>query len=233
MAVIGGGYAAGVRVGLAIGVPTFVMGVTFGALAHSLGWGTLAPVVASLVVFSGSAQFALATALAGGGGIALAVGAAAMINARFLPMGVAVASDLKGGRVRRALEGQAIVDASWASAHQGNGKYDREKMIGATLVQLPAWVLGTLLGALTAPSAEIIHRFGLDVVFPAFFLLLLIDELRASAQARWVAATAAALAAGLTLVVPVGLAIVGSGAAVLIGLRTSAATDRAATVGGD
>jgi 4-azaleucine resistance transporter AzlC len=221
MTVIGGGYAAGVRVGLGVCVPTFVMGLTFGALAHSLGWGLLAPVICSLVVFSGSAQFALATSLAGGGGIEVALGAAAMINARFVPMGVAVASDLKGGRLRRALEGQAIVDASWASAHEGNGKYDREKMIAATLVQLPAWVLGTLLGALTAPSAEIIHRFGLDVVFPAF--LLLIDELRQSVQARWVAATAAVLAAGLALVVPVGLAIVGSGAAVLIGLRTKAA----------
>jgi len=225
MAAIGERYAAGVRVGLGIGVPTFVMGVTFGALAHSYGWGVLAPVLCSLVVFSGSAQFALATSLAGGGGIGLAIGAAAMINARFVPMGVAVASDLKGGRLRRAAEAQAIVDASWAAAHQGNGKYDREKMIAATLVQLPAWVLGTLLGALTAPSAELIHRYGLDVVFPAFFLLLLIDELRESVQARWVAAIAAALAAALTLVVPVGLAIVGSGAAVLIGLRTrSAAT---------
>jgi predicted branched-subunit amino acid permease len=84
-------------------------------------------------------------------------------------------------------------------------------------------VLGTLLGALTAPSDEIIHRFGLDVVFPAFFLLLLIDEMRESVQARRVAATAAVLAAGLTLVVPVGLAIVGSGAAALIGLRVSSA----------
>lgn len=219
----GSGYAAGVRVGLGIGVPTFVMGVTFGAMAHSLGWGTLAPVACSLLVFSGSAQFALATSLAGGGGVALAVGAAAMINARFLPMGIAVAADLKGGWLRRALEGQAVVDASWAAAHQGNGKYDRKKMISATLVQAPAWVFGTLLGALTAPSDEIIHRFGLDVVFPAFFLLLLIDELRTSAQARWVAALAAALAAGLTLVVPVGLAIVGSGAAALIGLRASSA----------
>ncbi|CAM3309384.1 AzlC family ABC transporter permease [Kibdelosporangium persicum] len=220
------GYAAGVRVGLAVGVPTFVMGVTFGAMAHSLGWGTLAPVACSLLVFSGSAQFALATSLAGGGGVALAVGAAAMVNARFLPMGVAVASDLKGGRLRRAFEGQAVVDASWAAAHQGNGRYDREKLISATLVQAPLWIGGTLVGALTAPSDEIIHRFALDMVFPAFFLLLLIDEMRESVQARWVAAFAAALAATLTLVVPVGLAIVGSGAAALLGLRAGPGAPR-------
>jgi 4-azaleucine resistance transporter AzlC len=217
------GYAAGFKVGVGIGAATFVMGVTFGALTHSLGWGNVAAVACSLLVFSGSAQFALATALASGGGIALGVGAAALINARFLPMGVAVAADLKGGRLRRALEGQALVDASWAAAHRGDGRYDREKMIGATLVQLPAWVLGTLAGALAAPSDDVIHRFGLDVVFPAFFLLLLIDELRQSVRARWVTAIAAVLAAALALVVPVGLAIIGSGAAALIGLRTSTA----------
>jgi 4-azaleucine resistance transporter AzlC len=219
MTTTAGGYAAGLRVGVGISVATFVMGVTFGALAQTLGWGTLAAVASSVLVFSGSAQFALATALAGDGGIALAVGAAALINARFLPMGIAVASDLKGGRLRRALEGQMIVDASWASAHEGNGRYDRKKMIGATLVQFPAWVLGTAAGALVAPPPDVIARFGLDVVFPAFFLLLLIDELRQSVQARWVAVIAALLAAGLTLVVPVGLAIVGSAAAALLGLR--------------
>ncbi|ALG08526.1 AzlC family ABC transporter permease [Kibdelosporangium phytohabitans] len=223
MATTESGYAAGIRVGLGLGVPTFVMAITFGAMAHALGWGILAPVACSLLVFSGSAQFAMVTALAGGGGIGLAVGAAAMINARFLPMGIAVAGDLKGGRLRRALEGQAVVDASWAAAHQGNGEYDREKMFAATLVQLPAWVLGTLLGALTAPSDEIIHRFGLDVVFPAFFLVLLIDEIRGSARARLVAASAAVLAAVLTLVVPIGLAIIGSGGAALIGLRAGSA----------
>jgi 4-azaleucine resistance transporter AzlC len=222
-----GGYAGGLRVGVGIGVATFVMGVTFGALAHSLGWGAFAAIACSLLVFSGSAQFALASTLAGGGGIALGIGAAALINARFLPMGIAVASDLKGGRLRRALEAQAIVDASWATAHLGDGRYDRKKMIGATLVQLPAWVLGTVAGVVAAPSADVIHRFGLDVVFPAFFLLLLIDELRQSVQARWVAGIAAVLAAGLALVVPVGLAIVGSGAAALIGLRTRTAVDAA------
>ncbi|MET0136474.1 MAG: AzlC family ABC transporter permease [Kibdelosporangium sp.] len=220
-----GGYAAGLRVGVGVGVATFVMGVTFGALAQSLGWGTLAAVASSALVFSGSAQFALATALAGDGGVALAVGAAALINARFLPMGIAVASDLKGGRFRRALEGQAIVDASWASAHMGNGRYDREKMIAATLVQFPAWVLGTAAGALLAPDAGVIDRFGLDVVFPAFFLLLLIDELKESVRARWVTAFAAVLAGILTLVVPVGLAIVGSAAAALVGLRTRRAAE--------
>src|SRR5690242_16746874 len=107
------GYAGGVRVGLGLAFPTFLLAVTFGATAQQLGWGPWAPIVASIVVFSGSAQFTLLTALGGGGGVATAVASAGLINARFAPMGVAVASTLRGNRFRRAVEGQAIVDGSF------------------------------------------------------------------------------------------------------------------------
>jgi 4-azaleucine resistance transporter AzlC len=214
------GYADGLRIGAGFAAATAVLGLTFGAQAQALGWGWLAPIACSVLVFSGSAQFAMAAALAGGGGMGVAVGAAALINARFLPMGIAAASTFKGGPLRRAVEGQAVVDASWAAAHLGGGRFDREKMIGATLVQFPAWVLGTVAGVLVAPPPDVVTRFGLDVVFPSFFLLLLIDELRKEPAARLVAPLALVFAAVLVLVLPVGLALVGSAAAALLGLRT-------------
>jgi 4-azaleucine resistance transporter AzlC len=218
------GYAEGLRVGAGFAAATAVLGLTFGAQAQSLGWGWLAPIACSVLVFSGSAQFAMAAGLAGGGGMGVAVSAAALINARFLPMGIAAANAFKGGPLRRAVEGQALVDASWAAAHLGGGRFDREKMIGATLAQFPAWVLGTVAGVVVAPPPDVVTRFGLDVVFPGFFLLLLIDELRKEPAARLVAALALALAAALVLVLPVGLALVGSAAAALLGLRTGRAT---------
>jgi len=217
------GYTEGLRIGAGFAAATAVLGLTFGAQAQSLGWGWLAPIACSVLVFSGSAQFAMAAALAGGGGMGVAVSAAALINARFLPMGIAAANAFKGGPLRRAVEGQALVDASWAAAHLGGGRFDREKMIGATLAQFPAWVLGTVAGVLMAPPPDVVTRFGLDVVFPAFFLLLLIDELRKEPAARLVAALALALAAVLVLMLPVGLALVGSAAAALLGLRTGRA----------
>src|SRR5688500_4739663 len=118
-----GSYRDGLRVGLPLALPTFAVGVSFGALAHGLGWGSLAPIVASLIVFSASAQFAVASVLATGGGAGAAVAAAALVNGRYVPMGLAVAGSLRGGRLRRAVEAQAIVDASWALASRGNGRF--------------------------------------------------------------------------------------------------------------
>jgi 4-azaleucine resistance transporter AzlC len=212
-------FLVGVRVGAGLATAAFVLAVTFGATARSAGWGLLAPVVCSLIVFSGSAQFALLTALGGGGGPVPAVAAAALINARFLPMGLAVAPSLRGGRLRRAVQGQAVVDGSWVAAHLGGGRFDRELLIGATIVQWPAWVAGTAAGVFFPPPAHFAHALGLDVVFPAFFLVLLIDELRASRAARLAAGIGATCAAALALVVPAGVALLGSTAGALIGLR--------------
>ena len=209
----------GLRLGTGFGAAAFVLAVTFGALARSHGWGVLAPIVCSIVVFSGSAQFALLTALSGGGGVVPALTAAALINARFLPMGVALAGSLRGGRLRRALEGQAIVDASWAAAHLGGGRFDRERLIGATLPQWPMWVAGTVLGVAFAPPEHVVQTLGLDVTFPAFFLVLLLEEATASVKARVAAGLGATVAGGLVAVVPAGIALVSATVAALIGLR--------------
>ena len=53
-------FRRGLRIGLGFAIPGFVLAVSFGVLARSLGWGVVAPIVSSIVVFSGSAQFAIA-----------------------------------------------------------------------------------------------------------------------------------------------------------------------------
>src|SRR3712207_9350814 len=84
-------YLAGARASLPFALATLVLGISFGVLARSLGWGTLAPIVFSIIAFSGSAQFAVAAVLGGGGGAGAAVFAAILLNARLGPTGVAAA----------------------------------------------------------------------------------------------------------------------------------------------
>ena len=127
------GYLAGMRAGLPFALVVGVVAITFGVLARSLGWGILAPIVFSVITFSVTAQFAVATVLGAGGGVFAAIAAAVLLNARFLPMGMAVAPFLKGGPLRRALEGQTILTTSWALAIRGGGHFDRAFMIGATV----------------------------------------------------------------------------------------------------
>lgn len=220
-------FRAGMRIGLAPAVATVPLGMMFGALAVGGGWGPWAPVVASMLAFSGSAQLTAATVLAGGGGGVLALSAAGLMNARFVPMGLAIGPYLSGGRARKALQSLALVDASWVAAHLGGGRFDRYRLFGAAAVQYPAWVVGTVLGVVFAPSPGVMATFGLDVVFPAFFLILLIDELRGSRSRTGVLSgvLGAAISAVLLLVVPVGVALLGAALAAATGLRPSGTRD--------
>src|SRR4029453_8657643 len=203
-------FRSGLRAGLGFAFPTFVLAISFGVLARSLDWGVIAPIVASGVVFSGSAQFALADVLGAGGSALAAISAAVLVNARFAVMGVAVASTIEGCGLRCAFEAQATVDASWALANRGGGRFDREILIGATLPQYAAWVGGTVVGVLAGDSIDP-DALGLDVLFPAFFLGLLIEELRSGREHMAAAGIAAAVALVLIPFVPPGVPIIAGG----------------------
>jgi predicted branched-subunit amino acid permease len=209
-------YRDGLKAGVGFGLAALVLGVSFGVIAEPL-MGSVAPVVMSAVLFSGAAQFGATAVLAGGGDAATAIAAGTMLNARFLPMGVAAATALRGSPLRRAAEGQAVVDASWALAVQHDGGFDRELLIGATIPQYPAWVLGTVIGVVGGGALGDPDSLGLDAIFPAFFLGLLAAEL-GRPRALSVALVGGAIALALTPVLPPGLPVLLAAAASLIGL---------------
>jgi 4-azaleucine resistance transporter AzlC len=210
----------GIRAGLPPALATIAVGISFGVLAAPV-IGTFATIAMSVIVFAGSAQFAAVSTLAAGGTAGASVLAGLLMNARFLPMGIAAAPAFKGGRLRRAAEGQAVVDASWAIASDGRGRFDREMLIGSTIPMALAWWSGTAIGALGGGLLGDPETLGLDAVFPAFFLALLLNELR---NRRAVAAAAIAVTLALLLVphVPAGLPIVAASVAALLGLARPA-----------
>lgn len=208
----------GIRIGVPFGVAAGLVGISFGVVAQPI-MGATAAIAMSMFVFAGAAQFGSTAVLASGGSATTAILTGIMLNARFLPMGIAVASSLPGGPWLRALQGQAIVDASWAAAHLGGGRFSRNLLLGATIPQYPLWVLGTVIGALGANSLGDPKSLGLDAVFPAFFLALLLSEATSSTLARTVALTGAAIALALTPLLPPGLPILIASAAALLGLR--------------
>jgi 4-azaleucine resistance transporter AzlC len=207
----------GLRAGAALGVVGFLVGLSFGVLARP-EMGVVAPIVMSAVVFAGAAQFGALAVLAAGGGAVPAVVAGVLLNARFLPMGLALGPSLPGRALRRALEGQAVVDASWALANRGDGTFDRYMLLGATIPQYPLWIIGTAVGALAGDKLGDPKALGLDALFPAFFLALLVPELK-DRRAVGVALVGAAVALALTPVAPAGLPVLAACLAALWGLR--------------
>src|SRR4051794_16949222 len=158
----------GIRKGGPLVLPTLAIGISFGVLAQPV-MGSVAPVVMSIAVFSGAAQFAALTVLTAGGGALTAIAAGMLMNGRWLPMGLAMGPSLSGGRLKRSAQSLALVDASFALASRGDGTYDRGVLIGATLPQAAAWTGGPLIGVLTRPAPRRPGALGLGGVFPPVF----------------------------------------------------------------
>jgi 4-azaleucine resistance transporter AzlC len=210
---------AGIRAGLPLVPPTLALGVSFGVLAEPV-MGSLAPIVMSVIVFSGAAQFAALSVLAAGGGPFAAIVAGLLLNLRFLPMGFAVAPALRGRPFARAAQGQALVDASFAIASRQDGTFDREILLGATIPQAAAWIGGTAIGALAGSVFGDPRSLGLDGVFLAFYLALLVGEVN-DRRTLLAAGVGALITLALMPFAPPGVPVVAAAAAALLGLRTS------------
>jgi 4-azaleucine resistance transporter AzlC len=211
------GFRAGVRAGVPFALAAVLLATSFGVLARDVGMPAWTAVLMSAIVFAGSAQFAALGIISAGGGLGSAIGAAALMNSRFLPMGIVIGPSLPGGPVARALQGQTVVDASWALASDGQGGFDRHVLFGSSAVQYVAWVAGTIVGVLGGSAIGDLETLGLDAVYPAFFLALLIAELR-SARASRVAAAGALIALVLIPFTPPGIPVLAASLATLIGL---------------
>ncbi len=103
-------------------------------------------------------------------------------------------------------------------------------MAWATPVQYLAWLAGTVVGAVGAGSVGDPQRWGLDVLFPVFYLSLLLPELGLRRpgpergplprRALLTAALAAVVTVALTPVTPPGVPVLAAAGAALLGLRS-------------
>jgi 4-azaleucine resistance transporter AzlC len=209
-------YLEGARAIAPIGVASFAFALSFGVLARTAGMGWTAPLVMSATTFAGSAQFAVASLLHDGGAAAAAIGAAAMLNARYVPISISVASRFEGSVWRRLLQAQLIVDESWAVALKRRGGFDVRVLLGAGGLLYLTWNSGTALGLLLGNAIGDANRLGLDAAFPALFLALLVPQLAGRRQL-----TAALLGGGIALALipftPAGVPIVAGAAGCLVG----------------
>jgi predicted branched-subunit amino acid permease len=211
-----GTMAAGARAAAPLAVAVGVFGLAFGVLARD-ALGATAAVVFSATTFAGSAQFA-AVSLLGTGGVAGAIVAALLLNARYLPIGVSVAPSLPRPLWRRLLAAQLCVDESWAIAHRGGGRYDARVLVGAGIVLYLAWLAGTALGLAGGELLGDPEDLGLDAAFPALFLALLVAQVHDRRGAA-AAVLGGLLALALVPFVPAGVPIIAASVVCLIGLR--------------
>ena len=191
----GGLLLAATPLALAIGV----FGVIFGAAAQT--HMDVAMVLAmSLLVFSGSLQFAVVGLIAGGAGGAAIVLTAVALNARHVVMGAIVRHRLDLSAGRRALLGWFLIDESFGLA-VSSGRQAAVVLLVSGLMFFVAWQVGTALGVL---GAQAVALEGLaSAVFPVLFIGLAALTSRDRASALRAVIAAVVVVAGSLLVPPI------------------------------
>ncbi|MFC8345899.1 AzlC family ABC transporter permease [Streptomyces sp. NPDC057280] len=185
-----------------------VVGVSFGAIAVAGGLPVWVPVVMSLVVYAGSAQFSAVGVLLAGGGPLAAATTGLLLNTRTAAYSLAVAETLGQGRWARLLGAHLVTDETVAFALAQPDPVRRRTAFWVSGLGLFAvWNTGVLIGALAGDAIGDTARYGLDAAFPAVLVALVLPALRQDAPVRRSALLGACLALALTPVAPAGVPV--------------------------
>ncbi len=167
------------RDGFVVAFAVGVFGVAFGVFAVANDFSVAQTQVLSLLVFTGGSQFAAVGVISSGGTSAAAFASAALLAARNSLYGLVLHPILPGGRFRRLVAAQLVIDESTAMAVAQTERAESERAFWFTgLAVFLLWNLGTLAGAVGGKAIGDPETFGLDAAFPAGFVALMAPHLR-------------------------------------------------------
>lgn len=196
---------------LAVGV----VGVSYGSLAMAYGFPLWVPLMLSTLVLAGASEFMFIGIVASGGSPLAAAVAGLLVNARHIPFGVTV-RELVGKRAAGLLGCHIMNDESVVFGLSQSTPEQRKAAywlcgLGVALL----WPVGVLVGASVGTFLPAPETIGLDAVFPAILLALVLPALKKRTTLIR-ACSGAALSLATVPFAPVGLPVLLS----LLGLLT-------------
>ena len=181
-----------------------LVGVSYGALAISLGFDLWVPLSLSIFVLAGASEFLFIGIIASGGGAITAAIAGLLVNSRLLAFGLSLNKQLGEGW-QRLLACHLMNDESVVfGMSQKNARLNKQAYWLSGLGILLAWPLGVYLGAELGQVIESTYALGLDVMFPAILIALVLPKLD-SAKMRMTAISGAVICIASTPFLPAGL----------------------------
>ena len=170
------GARRGALVCLPLAVASIVFGIGFGILARGTGLGLAEATGMSALVFAGASQMVAMDVWTTPPAILGLAVAAFAINIRHVVMGAALRPWLRDLPLLQSHAALTFMtDANWAQAlaDRRKGERDAAFIVGSGALMWVGWVSGTLIGHLAGGIIGDPAAFGIDVMIPAFFALIL------------------------------------------------------------
>ncbi|MEQ4673362.1 AzlC family ABC transporter permease [Providencia vermicola] len=183
-----------------------IVGISYGALAHSQGFDFWVPLTLSILVLAGASEFLFIGVIFTGGSPISAALAGLLVNSRHIPFSFAV-GDLTG-KGKKALLGYHIMNDESVvfGLAQETEKEKRAAFWLCGIGILLCWPLGVIIGEVLGSFMDDTHVFGMDAMFPAIILALSLPALK-DTRLRITTIIGAVIAVATTPYLPAGIPV--------------------------
>jgi 4-azaleucine resistance transporter AzlC len=179
----------------------FAFGIAFGTVAARKGFSLFDACLMSATVYAGVAQIVVVESWPAQftvGAIVASTTITALICSRFLLIGASMRPWLGGlPAVKIYPMLYLLTEPPWllSTRYYRSGGTDPAFVLGSCTMTWVAWVIATAPGYWLGASIGDPHRFGLDLVMPAFFVAMLVSLWQGPRRAiGWVVGSAVAIA---------------------------------------
>lgn len=154
------------------------LGVAFGLLLRSIGYGTLWAFLMSVFIYAGSAQFLAVELLASGATLVQVALLTFLLNFRHLFYGLSMIEKYRGTGIRKVYLIFGLTDETYAlltGYKVPEGIPAPKYYFAVTLMNQCYWILGCVLGSV-AGSILPFNTTGIDFAMTALFAVLVVEQ---------------------------------------------------------
>ena len=158
------------------------IGMAFGLMLQSVGYGVVWAFLMSLTIYAGSGQYLGVSLLATGASLPQVAFLTLMINFRHLVYGLSMLEKFRGMGARKLYMMFSLTDETYAllsSARPPEGVDEHDFYFCVALLDQSYWVLGSVIGSL-AGAALGFDTTGVDFAMTALFLVIAVGQWKAA-----------------------------------------------------
>lgn len=158
------------------------IGMAFGLMLQSAGYGVLWAFLMSLVIYAGSGQYLGVSLLAAGAPLLQVAFLTLMINFRHLVYGLSMLEKFRGMGRRKLYMIFSLTDETYAllsSAKAPEGVEEHDYYFAIALMDHSYWILGSVLGSVLGAALGF-DTTGVDFAMTALFLVIAVGQWKAA-----------------------------------------------------
>jgi 4-azaleucine resistance transporter AzlC len=158
------------------------IGMAFGLMLQSAGYGMAWALLMSVTIYAGSGQYLGVSLLASGASLPQVAFLTLMVNFRHLVYGLSMLEKFRGMGKRKLYMIFSLTDETYAllsSAQAPEGVDERDYYFAIALLDHSYWILGSVLGS-GLGAALGFDTTGVDFAMTALFLVIAVGQWRAA-----------------------------------------------------